>query len=96
MVSSLRKPVFCPVRKPLSDSFVEATRELVRLHYAEAEALIHGKSLERFDVVLDLARYKKDKLKLAYLLHVRKHDCGGEQLLQTIGLDDRHTSHRLS
>ena len=82
--SSSPKPIFCLERKLLSDSFVEATRDLVRLHYAESDALIHGESLERFDEALELARHKKDQVKQAYLLHIRKHGCGEEQLLETI------------
>jgi hypothetical protein len=55
--------------------FLEATRELVALHYAEAEALIRGVSFDRFDLALKLARDKKDEIKLAYILHAQKHGC---------------------
>jgi len=79
--SSSPKPSFCLERKLLSDSFVEATRDLVRLHYAESDALVHGENLDRFDEALALARHKKDEVKQAYLLHIRKHGCGQEQLL---------------
>ena len=82
--SSSPKPTFCLERKLLSDSFVEATRELVRLHYAESDALIHGESLERFDKALEVARHKKDQVKQAYLVHIRKHGCGEEQLPESI------------
>ena len=82
--SSSPKPIFCLERKLLSDSFVEATRDIVRLHYAESDAVIHGESLERFDEALELARRKKDQVKHAYLLHVREHGCGKEQLPETI------------
>ena len=57
------------------DLFLEATRDLVALHDAEAQALIQGASLDRFDLAIKLARYKKDEIKLAYQLHVRKHGC---------------------
>ena len=56
------------------------------LLYDEAEALSQGISLERFDLALEAARGKKDKIKLAYLLHVQVHGCGEQALLQSIQL----------
>ena len=82
--SSSPKPIFCLERKLLSDSFVEAARTIVRLHYAESDALIHGESLERFDEALELARRKREQVKQAYLLHIQTHGCGEGQLPETI------------
>jgi len=74
-VASIPVVAFCSEKKALADLFVEATRDLVALHHAEAEALTQGATLDRFDLALKLAREKKDEIKLAYQLHVRKHGC---------------------
>jgi hypothetical protein len=76
--------VFCPERNFLTDLFLEATRDLVNLQYAEAEAMAFGAKLERFDLALECAREKKDKIKLAYMLHMQKHGCGEQVVLQAI------------
>jgi hypothetical protein len=55
--------------------FVQAVQDLLTLQYAEATALTQGTSLERFDIALEWAREKKDKIKLAFLLHTHKHRC---------------------
>jgi hypothetical protein len=49
----------CPQKRALADG---AIQDLVTLHYAEAEAVTK-------------AREKNDKIKLAFLLHTRKHSC---------------------
>jgi hypothetical protein len=41
-------------------------------------------SLERFDLALECARGKKDKVKLAYLRHMQKHRCCEQVVLQAI------------
>ena len=66
---------FCSEKKALADLFLEATRDLIALHYAEAQALVQGANLERFDLALKLARNKKDEIRLAYQLHRQKHSC---------------------
>ena len=66
---------FCPKKKALADLFVDAAREFVALHHAEAEALTQGISIDRFELAIQRARDKKDKIKLAHQLHVRKHGC---------------------
>jgi hypothetical protein len=65
----------CPEKRALADLFIEAVQDLVTLQYAEAKALTQGTTLERFDLALEWAREKKDKIKLAFLLHTRKHGC---------------------
>jgi hypothetical protein len=43
----------------------------MELQDAELKALQEGTSLERFDVALDAAQSRKDKIKQEYLLHVQ-------------------------
>ena len=57
------------------DLFIAAVQDIMELQEAELEALREGTSLERFDVALDAARSKKDKIKQGYLLHVQTHRC---------------------
>ena len=68
-------PAFCPFRQPLADLLIAAVRDITELQDAELEALLEGTTLERFDVALDAARSKKDKIKEEYLLHVQEHGC---------------------
>jgi hypothetical protein len=81
--------LFCPERKLPSDLFVEAARDIDTLLYAEPTALTKGAkraSVESFDVALVAARRKKDRIKLAYLLHVEVRGCGEQGSLQSIKL----------
>ena len=73
--SPLPLVAFCRQKKRLADLFVEAAREIINLQRAETQALLAGANVERFDLALKLAREKKDTIKLAYQLHVRKHGC---------------------
>jgi len=69
------KPALCPVKQGLMDLFLAAVRDLIELQEAELEALQENTSLARFDVALEVARSKKDKIKEGYLLHVQTHGC---------------------
>jgi hypothetical protein len=62
------KPAVCPVKQGLTDLFLAAVRELMELQEAELVALQEGTSLARFDVAMDAARSKKEKIKEEYLL----------------------------
>jgi hypothetical protein len=70
-VASIPLIGFCPEKKARADLFVEATRDLVALHSAEAETLTEGETLERIDTAIALARERKDEIKLAYQLTLR-------------------------
>jgi hypothetical protein len=39
------------------------------------ELVAHGTGLQRFDMALYLARSKRDKAKILYLMHLREHAC---------------------
>jgi len=55
--------------------FIAAVREIMALQDAEMQAVREDKSLEGFDLALDAARSKRDRLKREILLHVQAHGC---------------------
>jgi len=67
---------FCKEKHRLVDELLQAIRELNALHAAQTDALIAGDSdFSRFDVLIELARQKKDNAKYAWMAHVEAHHC---------------------
>jgi len=67
--------IVCPEKKALMDLFIAAVRDIMALQDAEVQAMREGKSLQGFDLALDAARSKRDRIKREFLLHVHAHGC---------------------
>jgi hypothetical protein len=75
LLATTPRPPFCVEKWRLSDAFLEAARDIVRLQNAESKAVAEGTSLERFELAVNIARERKDAAKLAYMLRVQSHGC---------------------
>ena len=65
--------IVCPEKQALTDLFIAAVRDIMALQDAEVQAAREGKSLEGFDLALNAARSKRDRIKRELLLHVQEH-----------------------
>lgn len=72
---SSSKPSICPEKQQLSDSFVEAVRDVMALQDEHLAAHAAGSALDRFPVAIQLARMKRDRARELYDMHVRAHGC---------------------
>jgi hypothetical protein len=71
--------IYCQQAKDLLDVFVEAVRELIRLHQDQFEALLAGDpDSQRFDDLIHMANERKRRAKYAYMHHVEIHGCSTE------------------
>jgi hypothetical protein len=73
---------YCEEKNRLMDEFLQASRELIKIHDQQMRAAIEGDvDFSRFDLLFHLAQEKKDQAKYAWMAHVHAHQCTGEGLL---------------
>ena len=66
----------CPERQALGEAYLQAVRDLGELLNAQARELVErGKTLDRFELALAVARKRRDETKLALALHTEMHGC---------------------
>ena len=66
----------CEEKQRLASIFIDAVRDVMALQDREmVELVARGTGLQRFDMALHLARSKRDKAKVLYLMHLREHAC---------------------
>lgn len=67
---------YCAEKHRLSERFVEAARDIVKLQDAETKTVTsEGSGLPRLDLAMEVARKRMDEVKAAYLQHVKEHGC---------------------
>ena len=58
------------------DLYIEAIRMISQLQDAQTTSVTVGNlGLERFNLAIQAAREKRDRAKLAYMLHIEEHGC---------------------
>ena len=66
----------CAQELHLTEAFTQAVHEVMELHDRQFAALTTGESgLDRFDLALQQAKRKRERLKTEYLLHLMEHGC---------------------
>ena len=66
----------CKDKYRLLDNILAAVHELVELQHQQTQAVIEeDPDFARFDILLHLARSRKEEAKYAYLTHVESHNC---------------------
>jgi hypothetical protein len=65
----------CEDKKRLRDEYLYRLREITALLSQQAEATVCDLSLSRFELLLHLAREKKDAAKYALIAHIESHRC---------------------
>lgn len=67
---------FCEEKRRLTDELLGAIHELNLLQNDQTQAIITGDSdFSRFDILIHIARQKKDEAKYAWMAHVEVHHC---------------------
>src|SRR5579871_5875034 len=66
---------FCQEHHRLMTAFAEAVDQLLLLHQSRFAAVVSGQPmLERIDSLIEQAKQKKERAKLAYLKHAQRHN----------------------
>lgn len=66
---------FCEEKELLEKQFTAAVRDLMELHKAEIETLMHGTNSQRFDLAVKLAQRRRQEAKRRLLAHLDTHHC---------------------
>ena len=68
--------IYCQDAKDLLDAYLAVTREVIKFHEDQFQAVLRGDDDSgRFDDLIYIANQRKHEAKYAYLRHLEAHNC---------------------